>query len=620
MEEGDPMCGIFGYIGYREAQALVIEGLSTLAYRGYDSAGVAVINEDGCLAIHKTPGKIQNLITVASRQPLPGTVGIGHTRWATHGKPNEANSHPHLDGSGKIGVVHNGIVENYAELKADLLTNGHVFTSETDTEVIPHLIQDLVETGHPFSEAVRIAAGRLRGAHAIACLSTDAPEEIIALRIGYAGGVAIGHGEGEMFLASDLPSLLAHTTSITTLEPGELAIINPTGCNVMTLSGKHIDSSHMTVPVNPLSAAKGGHKYFMLKEIMEQPEAAVNVLRSKLSFDPGQVELNLPFSDKEIADIQRVVFVGMGSTSYACQVGAQFVERFARTPATAENAAEFRYRAPVLDRNTLVVAVAQSGETADTLEAMNEAAARGARILSITNVEGSQAHRMAEGSVLMHAGPEIGVASSKTFINSMVAMQILAIQLGATRGTLTSQTSAELVEALSRLPALLAETIELNQRLPAEIAAKYARSRSFLFIGRGILEPIAREGAMKLKEISYIHAEGMSAAEIKHGPIALIDAETPVVALAPRDELYEKILSNIAQVKSRSGKVIGITTVDNPGFNDVVDDVLWIPVTPRSLLPMVAVVPAQLLAYHTADLLGHDVDQTRNLAKSVVVE
>ena len=614
------MCGIFGYLGYREAQPLVIDGLSTLAYRGYDSAGIAVIDSSGALGVRKAAGKIENLIDLVSRRPLPGTVGIGHTRWATHGEPNEVNSHPHLDGSGKIVVVHNGIVENYAELKANLVASGHVFTSVTDTEVIPHLIQDLVEAGHTFSEAVRMAAGQLRGAHAIACIDANSPQEIIALRIGHAGGVSIGHGEGEMYLASDLPALLPHTTSVTSLEPGELAIVNPQGCDVMTLAGQPVDSGRLTITVNPVSAAKGGYKHFMLKEIMEQPEAAMSVLRGRLSFDPEQVELDLPFTDKEIADFQRVVFVGMGTTSYACQVGAQFVERFARTPATAENAAEFRYRDPVLDHNTLVVAVAQSGETADTLEAMSEAAARGARTLSITNVEGSQAHRRAEGSVLMHAGPEIGVASSKTFINSMVAMQILAIRLGMTRGTLTAKAAAELVEALSRLPALLGEALELNDTLRDEVAAKYARSRRFLFIGRGILEPIAKEGAMKLKEISYIHAEGMSAAEMKHGPIALVDAETPVVALAPRDELYEKMLSNISQVKSRSGKVIGISTVDNTGFREVVDDVLWIPETPRSLLPMVAVVPAQLFAYHTADLLGNDVDQPRNLAKSVVVE
>jgi glucosamine--fructose-6-phosphate aminotransferase (isomerizing) len=614
------MCGIFGYLGYREAQPLIIEGLSTLAYRGYDSAGIAVIDRDGSVAVRKAAGKIDNLISLTSKQPVAGMIGIGHTRWATHGEPNDANAHPHLDGSGRIVVVHNGIVENYAELKAKLIADGHTFTSVTDTEVIPHLIQSFVESGHTFSEAVRLAAGSLRGAHAIACLDSDNPRMIVALRIGHAGGVSIGYGEGEMFLASDLPALLPHTTSVTSLEPGELAIVNPEGCDVMTLDGEAVDSDRLTVTVNPVSAAKGGYKHFMLNEIMEQPEAAMSVLRSRLSFDPDRVELDLPFTDQEIREFQRIVFLGMGTTSYACQVGAQFVERFARAPATAENAAEFRYRDPVLDRNTLVIAVTQSGETADTLEAMSEARARGARTLSITNVEGSQADRTAEGSVLMHAGPEIGVASSKTFINSMIAMQILAIRLGVTRGTLKGDTVVELVHALSRLPALLGEALELNERLREDVAAKYARSRRFLFIGRGILEPIAREGAMKLKEISYIHAEGMSAAEMKHGPIALVDAETPVVALAPLDDLYEKMLSNISQVQSRSGKVIGISTTDNPAFSDATDDVLWIPETPRSLLPMVAVVPAQLFAYHTADLLGNDVDQPRNLAKSVVVE
>ena len=483
------MCGIFGYLGYREAQPLVIEGLNTLAYRGYDSAGIATVDGDGTLGVRKAAGKIENLIRLTTKQPLSGTVGLGHTRWATHGEPNDVNAHPHLDGSGRIVVVHNGIVENYAKLKETLVAHGHVFTSATDTEVIPHLIQDLVEAGHTFSEAVRLAAGQLRGAHAIVCLNADSPEEIFALRIGHAGGVSIGHGEGEMFVASDLPALLPHTNSITSLAPGELAIVNPEGCDVMTFAGEAVDSSRMTVTVNPVSAAKGGYKHFMLKEIMEQPEAAMSVLRGRLSFDPDRVDLDLPFTDQEVAGFQRVVFVGMGTTSYACQVGAQFVERLARTPATAENAAEFRYRDPVLDRNTLVVAVTQSGETADTLEAMNEATARGARTLSITNVEGSQAHRGAEGSILIHAGPEIGVASSKTFINSMVAMQMLAIRLGVIRGTVTSDAAAELVDSheralcwektATRATGTTTSRVASNNRLDMVILLRFPRMRCY---------------------------------------------------------------------------------------------------------------------------------------------
>jgi glucosamine--fructose-6-phosphate aminotransferase (isomerizing) len=591
------MCGIFGYLGSREAQPIVIDGLTRLAYRGYDSAGVAVVDRNGALNVRKAAGKIDNLVAAVAQSPLSGSLGVGHTRWATHGEPNEINAHPHLDGTGNIVVVHNGIVENYHELKERLIADGHEFSSVTDTEVIPHLIQELIAAGHPFAEAVRLAALQLRGAHAIACLSAANPEEIVTLRVGNAGGVSIGHGHGEMFIASDLPALVDHTNSITPL-----------------------DVTKLTVSINAVAAVKGGYKHFMLKEIMEQPETSMSTLRGRLSFDPGDVTLDLPFTEQEIAAFTRVVFIGMGTSAHACQIGAQFIERLARIPSNAENSAEFRYRDPVLDRNTLVVAIAQSGETADTLEAMHQASTRGARTLAITNVEGSQAHRRAEGTIFMHAGPEIGVASSKTFINSMIATQLLAIRLGAARGALRPESVAELVDALSRLPALLGETLTLNTDVIRPLAEKYSRARRFLFLGRGMLEPIAREGAMKLKEISYIHAEGMSAAEMKHGPIALIDAETPVIALAPRNGLYEKMLSNISEVRTRSGKVIGITTAGNAAFASLADDVLWIPETPPLLEPMIATLPAQLLAYHMADLLGNDVDQPRNLAKSVVVE
>jgi glucosamine--fructose-6-phosphate aminotransferase (isomerizing) len=614
------MCGIFGCVGYQEAQSLVMDGLTSLAYRGYDSAGIAVVSESGSIGVRKAAGKIDNLTRATVASPLMGKLGVGHTRWATHGEPTLINAHPHLDGSGSVVVVHNGIVENYAELKGRLLANGHVFNSATDTEVIPHLIQELVAQGFPFPEAVRMAAGKLRGAHAIACLHADHPEEIVTLRIGNAGGVAIGHGVGEMFIASDLTALVPHTSSVTPLEPGEMAIITPDGCNVMTLGGKPVDSTNLTMAVNAVSAAKGGYKHFMLKEIIEQPETAISALRGRLSFDPGEVTLELPFSEQEIRSITRVVFIGMGTSSHAAQVGARYIERLARIPATSENAAEFRYRDPVLDTHTLVVAVAQSGETADTLQAMHQAATAGARTLTITNSEGSQAYRQAEGAILMHAGPEIGVASSKTFINSMVAMQLFALRLAAVRETISLARSAEYVHALSQLPALLGEALSTNGDLYRDLASKYARARRFLFIGRGLLEPIAREGALKLKEISYIHAEGMSAAELKHGPIALVDPETPVVAFAPQNTMYEKMLGNISEVRARSGKVIGITTVGNTEFRGLVNDTLYIPEAPPLIEPIVATIPAQLLAYHMAELLGNDVDQPRNLAKSVTVE
>ncbi len=614
------MCGIFGYLGYQEAQPLIIDGLTSLAYRGYDSAGIAVLSRGGALGVRKAAGKIDNLIEAATKSPLSGRLGIGHTRWATHGEPSEVNAHPHLDGTGSIVVVHNGILENYGELKARLIANGHVFSSVTDTEVIPHLIQEFVAEGLSFAEAVRIAAGQLRGAHAIACLHADHPEEMVTFRVGNAGGVAIGHGQGGMFIASDMPALTPHTTSVTPLEPGELAIITPERYDVMTLDGKSVDANRVTIAVNATSAAKGGYKHFMLKEVMEQPEVAMSVLRGRLSFEPGEVALDLPFTDQEIKDLNRVIFIGMGTSSHACQIGAQVIERLARIAASAENSAEFRYRDPVVDKHTLVVAVAQSGETADTLEAMDRAHRSGARTITITNTEGSQAYRRAEGAILIHAGQEVGVASSKTFVNSIIAMQLLAIRLARTRGTLSTAAATEYIEALSHLPALLGEALNINGNSFQRLAVKYARSRRFLFIGRGLLEPIAREGALKLKEISYIHAEGMSAAELKHGPIALVDRETPVIALAPLNDLYEKMLSNIAQVRARDGQVIGITSVGNHEFTGLVDDVLLIPEAPLLLEPMVATIPVQLLAYHLADLLGNDVDQPRNLAKSVVVE
>ncbi|MCH7481498.1 MAG: glutamine--fructose-6-phosphate transaminase (isomerizing) [Chloroflexi bacterium] len=612
------MCGIFGYLGYRDAAPVVLAGLERLAYRGYDSAGVAVIDGAGRMEVRKSAGKLANLTQLLEREPLSGTCGLGHTRWATHGVPSDANAHPHVDGTGEVVVVHNGIVENYIELKARLTAGGHEFTSATDTEIIPHLIQELLARGHSLPEAVRLAAAELRGAHAIACMHAGSPETMIALRIGNAGGVSVGFGSGEMFVASDLPALLPLTTSVAPLEPGQMAIVTPEGCEMLELDGTRIDAVRQTVAMSPIAAAKGGHRHFMLKEIMEQPESAMSCLRSRLTFTPPSVTLDeLPFGP---TDISRVVFLGMGTTQYATRVGARMMEQLARLPATAEDASEFRYRDPVVDATTLAVGVSQSGETADTIEAMHLARQGGARTLAITNVAGSQAERGAEATLLMHAGPEIGVASTKTFVNSMLVMYLLAAHLGHARGALTDADAAAHVDAASRLPALLGEALDLNQGIYERFAASYARARRFLFLGRGLLDPIAREGALKLKEISYIHAEGMAAAEMKHGPIALIDEETPVVAIALRDALYEKMLGNISEVKARGGVVIALATAGDDAIEALVDDVLWVPPCPPLLAPMLAAVPMQLFAYHMAVHLGNDVDQPRNLAKSVTVE
>ena len=615
------MCGIFGYVGHRDATPLVLDGLSRIAYRGYDSAGIAVIDSDGALAVRKAAGKLDNLLDLVRRDPLSGNLGLGHTRWATHGPPTEVNAHPHLDSSGGVAVIHNGIIENHRELRARLLADGHAFSSATDTEVIPHLIEHYLLTGLSFVESVRRAAGELRGAHAMACMHTQSPDVLVTLRIGNAGGVAVGYGAGEMFVASDLPAMVSHTSTIRPLEPGELAVVHAEGCDVTTLAGERVNARKQTVNITPIAAAKGGRRHFMLKEIMEQPEAAMSALRGRLEFAPEDVVLDeLPLSDRELRELGRVVFVGMGTTLHACMVGARLTELLARVPATAENASEFRYRDPVVDEHTLVVGVTQSGETADTLEAMHRGAEAGGRVLAITNTAGSQASRQAEGTILLHSGPEISVASSKTFVNSMVAMYLLAVRLGAARGALGATDVAEHVETLSRLPGLLGEALDLNADAFPSLATAYAKARRFLFLGRGLLEPIAREGALKLKEISYIHAEGMPAAEMKHGPIALIDGDTPVVALMLRDALYDKMASNVSEVRARSGKVIGIVTAGDTDAAGLVDDVIYAPPCPPTLAPMVAAAAVQLFAYHMAVLLGNDVDQPRNLAKSVTVE
>ena len=615
------MCGIFGYLGEREATPLVLEGLARLEYRGYDSAGLAVMDSEHTLAIRKASGKLHNLISEVNEHPLSGTMGLGHTRWATHGIASDENAHPHSDCGNQVAVVHNGIVENYLELKERLLASGHTFTSATDSEVVGHLIEEWLARGKPFVEAIRLAAAELRGAHAIASLYSGEPDTLVTLRIGHAGGVCVGYGNHEMFLASDLPALLPLTNSIAFLAPGQIGTLHPTGCSYMTLSGEAVEKQPQTMSINPIAAAKGGHKHFMLKEILEQPEASMSALRGRLSFTPESIRLDeVPFSQRQLQQLQRVVLLGMGSSLHAAQVGAQMIERLARLPATAENASEFRYRKPVVDGHTLLISVGQSGETADTLEAMQEGVQGGACTLTVCNVEGSQATRLAQGAILMHAGPEVAVAASKTFTSSMTCLYMLAIYLGAQRGAVDQTAMANHVQNLAQLPGLLGQALELNRSTYEDLTARYAQYRRFLFIGRGLLEPLAREGAMKLKEISYIHAEGLPAAELKHGPIALVDLETPVVALALQDPLYDKMLGNINEVKSRNGPVLAVATEGDMTITEHADHVLWAPPCPPLLAPMVTAVPLQCFAYHTAVYCGCDVDQPRNLAKSVTVE
>ncbi len=617
------MCGIFGYTGPRDASSILLDGLTRLSYRGYDSAGLAVVDDFRHLSVRRAAGKLDNLRRLVENEPVTGRQGIGHTRWATHGPASNVNVHPHTDGTGEVVVVHNGIVENYALLKARLTANGHQFFSQTDTEIIPHTIEELLAEGLPFEEAVRVAAGRLRGAHAIACMHTRTPEMLVVARIGNAGGIAVGTGEGEMLIASDLPALTPYTSTAIFLEPGESAVVRPEGFELRTLDGRPSTRALRPVGVSGGAAAKGGYKHFTLKEIHEQPESAMSALHGRIAFSQGKAQLDemlLPLTDSEVAALTRVVFLGMGTSVHAGLVGARYVETLARVPASAENAAEFLHRDPVLDRHTLVVGVTQSGETADTLQALHEARIRGARTAVITNVPESEATRAVEYPLLMHAGHEVGVASTKTMVNSMVVMYLAACALGLQRDVLSTESATRCVEEITRLPALIGATIETTERDAEEIARRYMNARRFLFLGRGLMEPVAREGAYKMKETSYIHAEGMSAAEIKHGPIALIDHETPVVAVAPRNALYEKMLISMSEVRARDGKVIAVATAGSAEVAAYADDALWIPECPPLLQPMVAVVPLQLFAYRTADLLGNDVDQPRNLAKSVTVE
>jgi glucosamine--fructose-6-phosphate aminotransferase (isomerizing) len=613
------MCGIVGYIGHRNATPLLLEGLRCLEYRGYDSAGLAVLTEAG-IAVRRSVGKLDNLAAVLAADPPVGTVGIGHTRWATHGRPSTENAHPHRDCTDTLVVVHNGIVENYLALRQELRTAGHLFRSETDTEVIVHLVEQAVREGASLVEAVRWTLQRLQGYHALVVLSAREPTALIAARRGHAGGVVVGYGQGEMFVASDLPALLSHTREVVFLEDGEIAIVERQGARYLALDGAPRPKRPQTVPWDPVSAAKGGYKHFMLKEIHEQPRALTDVLRGRLVLDPPGVALeDVPFTPAEIQALQRVVLVGCGTAWHASLCGKFFVETLARLPAEVDYASEFRYRDPLLGPETLLVAVTQSGETVDTLVSLEAGRRQGARTLAVVNVVGSQASRLAEGRLYLHAGPEIGVAATKTFTAQLVALYLLALFLGQARGVLPPATLAASLESLLALPGQVGQVLQ-DEEPYRRLADLYHKRRDFLYLGRGVTYPIALEGALKLKEISYIHAEGYPAGELKHGPIALVDEEMPVVVLAPRDGVYEKTLSAIEQVKARGGTVIAVGTAGDPLLPTKVDHLLPVPAAPGLLAPVVLAVPLQLLAYYIAVRRGCDVDQPRHLAKSVTVE
>jgi glutamine---fructose-6-phosphate transaminase (isomerizing) len=627
------MCGIVGYVGPKEVVPVILEGLRRLEYRGYDSAGIAVGTAgEEKLAIRRAPGKLRNIEEVLREHPLHGTYGIGHTRWATHGRPTEENAHPHRDCTGRIVVVHNGIVENYLALKRELIAQGHVFVTETDTEIIAHLIEEVQKQAEqsgapiPLEAAVRLAVKRLTGAFALGVLSSREPDKIVAARSG--PPVVLGIGEGEYFVASDVPGILHHTRDIVFLNDGELAILTRSGVELTDFAGNPLPLKVQRILWDPIQAEKGGFKHFMLKEIWEQPRAIRDTCLGRISLDTGQVFLNeMGLTPQELAQVTSINIAACGTSWHAATAGKYMIERLARIPVEVDYASEYRYRDPIADPNALGLLITQSGETADTLAAQREMLALGSKTVAICNVVGAMITRDASGTIYTHAGPEIGVASTKAFTAQITALFLFALHLAQVRRTITPAQSLELVEELGRIPAKIEEMLKPVSHRCERLAQLYCNARDFLYLGRGIHFPIALEGALKLKEISYIHAEGYPAGEMKHGPNALIDETLPVVVLATQDPndagsrlRYEKTLSNVQEVTARSGRVIAVAVQGQEEIGQLVEHVISIPHAPELLLPLLEIVPLQLLAYHIAVRRGCDVDQPRNLAKSVTVE
>lgn len=613
------MCGIVAYIGERDATPIIIEGLKKLEYRGYDSAGIAVLS-DGLIGVRRDAGKIRRLEALVAEQPISGNIGIGHTRWATHGAPSQQNAHPHLSANGRVVVVHNGIVENYLTLREELSAEGVEFRSETDTETIAHLIEKFFAVEKDLFRAVQKTLQRLKGAHGLVVMSADEPDRLIAARLGNAGGVAIGVGEGEMFIASDVPAIVEHTRNMVFLESGQIAIIRKDHFQVENLAGKAVTPKLQTIPWDPVSAEKGNYRHFMQKEIHEQVRALSDTLIGRVDFDNYRIKLDgLNLDEQTAMSIQKIFITACGTAAHAGMVGKILLERIARIPVEVLVASEFRYADPIVGENDVVLAISQSGETADTLAAMEEGRKKGALLWSIVNAIGSQAMRQADGCISMQAGPEIGVASTKAFTAPLMDLYMLAVYLADVRGLLSRSRRIELVKDLLKIPSLVEKALEREPEV-ALIAEKFKDVKGALYLGRGINMPIAYEGALKLKEISYIHAEGYPAGEMKHGPIALVDKELPVVVIATKDDWYDKMISQVEQAKARGGKVIAVATEGDELIPTLADEIMWVPKTPWLLSPVVDVIPLQIFAYHIATALGLDVDQPRNLAKSVTVE
>jgi len=613
------MCGIVGYIGERDSTPIILNGLKRLEYRGYDSAGVAVL-DNGYIEIRRDAGKLAHLEALVTETPLHGKIGIGHTRWATHGEPNARNAHPHIGGTGEFVVVHNGIVENYLTLKEELVAEGTDFKSETDTETIVHLIEKFYATEGSLVEAVRQTLRQLKGAHGIVVMSSREPDKIVAARVGNAGGVVIGLGEGENFVASDLPAILEHTRQVIFLESHQMALITKNKIEISDIKGNPVKHQVQNISWDPVAAEKGEYRHFMQKEIHEQVRSLTDTLAGRVDFDRGKVYLHeLQLSTEKAKRIKKIIITACGTAAHAGMVGKILIERIARVPVEVAIASEFRYADPIVDEDTVVIAISQSGETADTLAAMEEGRKKGAVLWSNVNAIGSQAMRVSDGCISMQVGPEIGVASTKAFTAPLINMYLLAVYLGDKRGTLDEDRRYSLVNDLMGIPALVGECLSREKDV-VDLARKFKDTSHMLYLGRGINMPIAYEGALKLKEISYIHAEGYPAGEMKHGPIALIDKTMPVMALAPMDPWYDKMISQIEQAMARGGEVIAVATDGDQRIPDITDNILWVPETPWLLSPVVTSIPLQLFAYHIAALLGLDVDQPRNLAKSVTVE
>ena len=617
------MCGIIGYIGPKDVVPVLIDGLRKLEYRGYDSAGVAVVSH-GAVNLRRSAGKLSNLERVIHLDPISGDTGdygVGHTRWATHGRPTEENAHPHRDCTGRIVVVHNGIIENYLDLKQELQRQGHVFVTETDTEIVAHLVErEMKDDG--LENALRRSLLLMRGLFALVLISADDPEKIVAARNG--PPIVIGLGEAEFFVASDIPAILSHTRDVIFLGDEEMAVITRTGVSFTDFFGRPVSKATQRVLWDPIMAEKAGFKHFMLKEIFEQPTAVRETILGRVSQDSGKVFLEpMKITDAELSAIERVTLLACGTSWHAALVGKFLIEHLGRLPVEVDYGSEYRYRNPIVGPRTLVVVITQSGETADTLAALREAKRDGARSIAICNVVGSMATRETDGTVYTHAGPEIGVASTKAFTSQLVALYLLALRLGQARGVLSLEASKPHLDALLQLPLLLEQTLKVAPEID-EAAARFHARTDFLYLGRGINYPIALEGALKLKEISYIHAEGYPAGEMKHGPIALIDEQMPVVAIAPRDHVFEKMIGNMQEVKARGGSVVALATRGDTKLGAILDPkldvIIEVPHVPELLMPIVMVVPLQMLAYNIAVRRGCDVDQPRNLAKSVTVE